>query len=88
MDAYKLEFADEWGYYFEKLDRGMRDRVWKKIQQLKQPLPSRHLRHGYAYSVAEVGQYRIVFREFEEKQVKLVYFVGTHKEYIKWVETN
>ena len=85
MSEYSLEFAQEWEKCFERLDKGVRARVWKKIQQLKTPSHSRHLRQGFDFFVSEVGQYRIAYKIDERKKVKVVHFVGNHKEYEKWL---
>lgn len=85
MGEYSLDFADGWDFYFWKLDKSMRDRVWKKIQQLKLIPHSRHLKQGLDYFVSEVGQYRIAYKINEDKKTKILYFVGDHKEYEKWL---
>ena len=85
MGEYSLEFAEGWANCFEKLDKGMRERVWKKIQQLKTRMPARHLKQGLAFFVSEVGQYRIAYKVDEKRKVKTVHFVGNHKEYEKWL---
>ena len=85
MSEYSLEFALGWESCFEKLDKGIRERVWKKIQQLKVLPQSRHLRQGFDFFVSEVGQYRIAYKVDEQRKVKVVHFVGDHKEYDKWL---
>jgi len=85
MNEYALEFAHGWGEAFGKLDKGMCERVWKKIQQLKMQMPARHLKQGLAFFVSEVGQYRIAYDVDEKRKVKTVHFVGDHKEYEKWL---
>jgi mRNA-degrading endonuclease RelE of RelBE toxin-antitoxin system len=85
MGEYSLDFAEGWEAYFEKLDKSMRERVWRKIQQLKTIPHSRHLKHGLDYFVSEVGQYRIAYKINEEKKTKILYFVGDHKDYEKWL---
>jgi len=82
---YSLEFEEGWDGYFKKLDKGMRERVWKKIQQLKGSVPSRHLKKGLDFHVSEIGQYRLCFKINEKAKVKTIYFVGDHKEYEKWL---
>ena len=42
------------------------------------------MQFGLPYFVIEVGQYRIVYKYYEEKELKIIYFIGTHKEYEKW----
>jgi len=72
-----------WEGCFEKLDKNMRERVWKKVQQLKTQLHSRHLMQGLDFFVSEVGQYRIAYKIDEQRKVKVVHFVDDHKEYEK-----
>jgi hypothetical protein len=48
--------------------------------------PARHLKHGLDYFVVETGQYRICFKAGERREVKVIYFAGTHKDYEKWVQ--
>jgi len=84
MEEYSLEFDEKWDEYFSKLDKEMQRRAWQKIQQLKRPLSSRHLKQGLRLFVAELGQYRIAYAVFEDRKVKKFYFVGTHKEYERW----
>ncbi len=82
---YALQFTPEWNACFEKLDKDIQHRIWKKVIQIEEGLPGRHMKHGLDYYVEEVGQYRICYREFEEKKVRWLHFVGDHKEYEKWV---
>lgn len=83
--AYSLEFDERWDAYFSKLDRSIQERLWKKIIQLKRDLPSRHLKKGVDLYVSEVGQYRLVYKLFIERNAKRLYFVGDHKEYERWL---
>lgn len=82
---YSLEFEECWDSYFKKLDSSMRGRVWKKIQQLKGSIPSRHLKKGLDFYVSEIGQYMLCYKINEKAKVKTIYFVGDHKEYEKWL---
>ena len=81
---YSIEYDDKWNGYFNRLNRDMRKRVWKKILQIRNGLPGRHLRFGADYFVEEVGQYRICYKSFEDRKVRRFYFVGDHKEYGHW----
>ncbi len=85
MGEYALEFAKGWEQYFEKLDKSMRERVWKKIQQLKTLHHSRHLKQGLGFFISEVGQYRIAYEIDETRKTKIIHFVGDHKQYEKWL---
>jgi len=82
---YSAEFEDKWDKYFESLAPDIQKKVWKKINQIKEGLPGRHLKRGLDYFVEEVGQYRICYKSFEERRVRRFYFVGDHKEYKKWL---
>ncbi len=85
MNEYALEFADGWDEYFDKMDKSVKERVWKKILQLKTLPPSRHLKQGFSYFISEIGQYRIAYKVDENRRIKMVYFAGDHKEYEKWL---
>ncbi|MBI5051229.1 hypothetical protein HZC08_00565 [Candidatus Micrarchaeota archaeon] len=54
MEEYNLEFDEEWIYYFNRLENDLKDRIKKKLTQLKY-LPSRHLEHGIDFHVKEIG---------------------------------
>jgi mRNA-degrading endonuclease RelE of RelBE toxin-antitoxin system len=85
MSEYSLEFARGWEENFKKMDKSIRERVWKKIQQLKTLTNSRHLKKGFDFFVSEIGQYRIAYKTDEKRKTKTIYFVGDHKEYEKWL---
>ncbi|MFH1056345.1 MAG: hypothetical protein V1717_00925 [Candidatus Micrarchaeota archaeon] len=84
MDEYSLEFEPGWDEFFKKLDSAVKQRIWKKILQLKNPLKHRHLKYGLPFFVEEAGGYRIVFKVVEGVKVKKVFFAGDHKQYEKW----
>ena len=84
LNDYSIAYEPGWDEFFEKFDSSVQERVWKKIQQLKQGLKHRHLKHGLPYFVEEAGGYRIVFKVFEMQKIKEVCFVGDHKQYEKW----
>lgn len=81
---YSAEFHEDWKSRFEKLDNSVKIRIVKKIKQILDGLPGRHLEHGAEYFVEEVGQYRICYKSFDGAKVRKFYFVGDHKEYEKW----
>lgn len=81
---YSIEFHSKWEKYFDKLSSDIQKRIWKKIEQIEQGLPGRHLRHGASYFIEEVGQYRIAYKSLEDKKIRRFYFVGNHKDYEKW----
>ncbi|MFH1106846.1 MAG: hypothetical protein V1787_03035 [Candidatus Micrarchaeota archaeon] len=72
---------------FLKLDESVKGRIRKKLRQLEGSLPSRHLGHGLPYFVEEAGQYRIAFEVDSERKMKIVHFIGSHKEYEKWLKS-
>lgn len=65
---YSIEYDGLWDEYFNRLSLDMRKRVWKKILQIQNGLPGRHLKFGVDFFVEEVGQYRICYKSFEEKK--------------------
>ncbi|OIO20725.1 hypothetical protein COV61_00145 [Candidatus Micrarchaeota archaeon CG11_big_fil_rev_8_21_14_0_20_47_5] len=97
--AYQIQFHEGWDAYFSKLDTAMKKRVVNKILQHCEPIPARHLKKGAPFFVSEIGQYKLCYeidaqasrlvrqdkQIDEEKKTKMVYFVGTHKEYEKWL---
>ncbi len=85
MSPYFLEFHEDWHYYFGKLDNSVKKQIMKKVMQLQNPLPARHLKFGLDFYVEDVGQYRICYKIDETRQAKVFYFAGTHKEYEKWL---
>ncbi len=76
---YTATYDDEWPYRFTALDTEIKERVARKISKILEYPAKRHLRKS-SYFVDQVGQYRIVYRVFEENKSVRFYFVGTHKE--------
>ena len=82
ISLFELDFAEDWDKFFKKLDKNEREKIWKKIQKLKSPQTSRHLRHGLPFFVVESEQDRIAFKEKEK--IREIMFAGNHKQYEKW----
>lgn len=80
---YQLQYDEDWDKYFHKLHPEIQKRIWKKIQQIKDGLPGRHLEHGVPIFVEEVGQNRICYTQDEENKIRKIYFAGDHKDYDK-----
>ena len=76
---FEIEFEEEWDKYFKKIEKA---KIWKKIQQLKTKQKARHLKHDLSFFVLETGQHRICFKE--QKNSRIIYFAGNHKQYEKW----
>lgn len=68
------------------LDRSVQMKLYKKIAQLENGLPARHLKHGLPYFVVELGSYRIAF-VVEPDKTRKIFFVGDHKEYKNWYKS-
>lgn len=83
ISAYALFFKPGWDRHFKNFDLSIQQRILRKLDQMKQPLPARGL-HASRFKVEEVGGYRIAFIQEEEKKTKSIHFVGTHKQYEKW----
>lgn len=81
---YSAEFDEAWPDFFEELDKELKERTAKKIKSILASPQKRHLRRGANFFVDEIGQYRIVYRIFEDDMTVRFYFVGKHKEYEKW----
>jgi len=79
---FTVKCADDWGYFFDRLDNSEKEKIAKKIDRLAFPLKARHLRHSLPYFVVEAGQYRIVFEQ--TGNTRILVFVGNHKQYEKW----
>jgi len=82
---YAPDYDEGWKRLFEKLDNSVKIRIAKKIKQILNELPGRHLEHGVPYFVEDVGQHRICYYSFEETKTRRFFFVGDHKEYQRWV---
>ena len=83
LAPWTLVFRKGWDRHFKKFDNEARQRILKKLGQMKQPLRGRGLRASSAV-VEEAGQYRIAFYRNEENRRKEIHFVGNHKQYEKW----
>lgn len=81
---FKAAFHKNWPDYFNKLDNQIKERTVKKIRKILEHPQKRHLGRSAKYFVDEVGQYRILYMVFEEKQEVRFFFVGKHKEYEHW----
>jgi len=77
----KLSFKIGWDKYYLKYDIPTKERIIKKLEQMKQPLQARG-HHSSRFLIEEVGHYRIAF--YQNENVKEIHFVGTHKQYEKW----
>jgi hypothetical protein len=83
---YTVEFDKDWGYFFNRLPEDLKLRILKKIKQISEGLPTRHLQHSVPYFVEEFGrQYRICYKSYEDTKIRRFYFVGKHKDYEKWL---
>ena len=85
MKEHEVVFHEKWDRHFSKLDKSMKKRVMKKILQLQYGVPARHLKKGLPFYVSEIGQYRLCYSIDEKKKTKIIFFVGKHKEYEKWL---
>lgn len=81
--TYTVDYDEKWFEHFERLDHALKERVAKKIGKILEYPQKRHM-HKISFFVAEMGQYRLAYRIFEENRKVRFYFVGTHKEYEKW----
>lgn len=83
MRLFELRFAEGWERHFSKFDNSIKERIWKKIQQIKVLTNPRHLGHGEPFFVEEAGQFRICFEQ-TAPTIRRIVFVGNHKQYEKW----
>ncbi|MDO8339489.1 MAG: hypothetical protein Q7T16_02420 [Candidatus Burarchaeum sp.] len=84
MSAWEIWFHPAWDACFSKLDKGMKVRVMKKIEQLAGGISARHLKQGLPICVCEIGQYRLCYHEDKDAAVRTLVFIGTHKDYEEW----
>jgi len=82
---YAKDFHPGWKEYFNKLDNSVKIKIINKMKKIIEGLPGRHLQRGLPYFTAEVDQYRICYKSDDVTMVRRFYFVGDHKEYLKWV---
>ena len=80
---FKLTYAEGWDRHFSKFDNSLKQKIWKKIQQIKILANPRHLKHGEPFFVEETGQFRICFEQMAANTRQIV-FAGNHKQYEKW----
>lgn len=80
---YTLTFDEKWDEYFDDLPPDIKVRVLKKLKQIKEGLPGRHMEHGIPIFAEEIGQYRICYLEDKMNMIRKIYFVGNHKHYDK-----
>ena len=83
LTPYSIDYKPGWDRHFKDFDKTTRERILTKLEQMKQPLPSRGL-HSSRYCVEEVGGYRFAFIQDDENRVKHIHFVGDHKQYEQW----
>jgi len=84
---YKAAYDEDWAKYFNNLDNIVKERIAKKIQKILDFPRKRHLSQKAKFFVDEVGQFRILYRVFDEINEVRFYFVGSHKEYEKWYKS-
>ena len=83
--SYSVILDEDARKMFFDLDKSVREHISKKLIQLERDdLGARHLKFGAPDFLANVGQYRIVFKKREAEKIKLVAFVGDHKHYTEW----
>ena len=60
-------FHKNWPDYFNKLEPAIMERATKKIQNIREYPQNRPLKFDSKYFVSEIGQYRILYMVFDEK---------------------
>lgn len=83
-EGYEILIEPQAQESLDKLDKEMKIQILKKILKLKEEMPQRGLKRMH-YSVAEVGQYRLIFKTDEINRKKKISFIGNHKEYERWL---
>ncbi|MFA6489589.1 MAG: hypothetical protein WCT52_02805 [Candidatus Micrarchaeia archaeon] len=82
---YSKDFHPGWKKYFDRLDNSVKVRIVNKMKKILEGLPGRHLERGLPYFVEEVDQHRICYKSDDVAMTRRFYFVGDHKEYLKWI---
>jgi len=83
MDLWTIVYDRNWDIYFCKLDKAIKSRILKKIQQLKQDISARHL-YQINFFILEVNQYRVAFFENKLTKTRTIVFIGNHTQYEEW----
>ena len=83
LTPWTIIYKPGWDKHYETLPKEIRERLDKKLAQMKQPLQGRGL-HRSKYQVEEVEGYRIAYSLNQNTNEKEVHFVGNHKQYEKW----
>lgn len=87
LTFYSIRYEPGWDIHYLSMDNSTQIKIYKKILQLKKPLKGRHLKFGVPCFVEEVGQYRIVYKQLDELQIRKIIFVGDHKQYEQWYKS-
>jgi len=82
---YKIVFDPIFEEYYLKLDNSVRKRLVKRLVILKKENTFRKLKFGLPHYVLELGQYRVIFTEKLKEKIRILIFVGNHKDYEKWL---
>ena len=81
---FEILFVPEAYDQFKKLDKSVKRMIAKTIDSLQFRDSGKRLKGFPQFFVKKVGQYRIVYTKDEKEKVKVIYFIGDHKEYGKW----
>ncbi len=82
--SYQILFSEDAYHMFKRLDKSIKSKIIKAIDGIKVKDSGKRLKGHSNFIVKKVGQYRIVYVIDNKDMVKVVYFVGDHKEYEKW----
>ncbi len=86
---YTIEYDEDWEQYFVHSSPELQVRFLKRKEKYK-TFPNfgfRHEKHGVDYFVDEIGDDRVCFKSDENAKIRKFYFIGTHKEYEKFLGT-
>jgi mRNA-degrading endonuclease RelE of RelBE toxin-antitoxin system len=81
---YDIKYKPEYIKRLAKLEIKIQIRSKKVTDKLKQAKKRRHLKKGNPYFVENLGQYRILYKLYEDEKIIELLFIGTHKEYEKY----
>ena len=82
--SYQIRISEDAYLRFKRLDKSIKSKIIKAIEDLKVKDSGKRLKGYSSFIVKKVGQYRIVYVVDNKNKIKIIYFIGDHKEYEKW----
>ncbi len=86
---YILEYDESWDKYFQKVPPDIKKRFLKKVDKysIHPTIAFEHKKYGVPFFSDWIGpNYRVCFTCDEDKNKRIFYFIGDHKEYERWLK--